>query len=600
MALGRNPSARSKCWARLRICALLTLVASAAITHVVIVQDIVLLLEANLIRISLWHVQSTGLTYDHILYAVGERSESPIWKDHYSTALHDELANPNWQMRLEERSRLTRATTRLEQRAVQRRLDIRTQRLLGRLQLYSRNYSGAFESLKEVTKSTDCETLDPAHRGCYHLWIDTGDALDGLGMPEAALQYYLAAGLEGRREAAAELALRIGHGKMTEGDLKEARIWYERSREWLPNALATQYAWLSAQPIPDYSSLRYFDRSVSRRAGVLQLHADPRIERRNAEASVGLLRSAVWDHRTFNRVLAFRAWQLDRQSLDSSRLTSVWTWTLSYPRRSAWERSAKAYFESLTHLLPDDPYVWYYFGEVLERQGMCEKAEKAYFHAHSLGLPRDLDRGTPPKVGPCMTDYDHELPITPGSISALSLAIDFERWMNYGQTLNLTAASTEEFGYPNQYPVRWVFGPDTLRAREGHVSFRADCLWQQNLPGKTPAFLVLSVVDIQKGQILPVTVPKGHLLEVEYWWQATGETRLEFHAQDASGDTGKECTGSMVVDEESSAFGWRHTKVAYRSDDEDRILTARWYVKGCGTVWLDGVTFTVFESGRER
>jgi len=560
--------------------------------------DIVALLELNLVRLSLLRAAVDTPIPDNLLHAVGERPEASLQRSDFSMAVGDEMVNPNWHENLELDSVLaTNATARLEQRALERPTDIRTRRLLGRLQLYTGNYGTALQNLKEVARDTNCTEFEHRERRCFRLWIDIGDALDGLGMPETALQYYLASGLEGRREAAAELALRLGDAELSQGNVEGARIWYEKSQEWLPNALATQYSWLSVQPSPDYSSLRYFDKSVLRDAGVLQLHADPRIERRNAETAVKLFLSGVWDRATFNRVQAFRVWQLDRQSLDSNQLTSVWMWTPSHPRRLAWERSAKAYFENLIRLLPYDPYMWYYLGEVLERQGMCEDAQQAYLHAYNFGLPRDLDRTMPLKGGPCTTD--HRIPITPDSLLVSSFTIDFEHWMNYGQALNLTATSTEEYGYPNQYPVRWVFGPDTLRAREGRTSFRADCLWQYKLPGKTPAFLVLSVVDVQKGEILPITVSKEDTLEVDYWWQTTGEARLEFHPQEVSGNTSAGWTGSTLSDAGSNASGWQHTTFAYRSYNSNRILRLQWYVMGCGTVWLDNIRVTLIKSGQE-
>jgi tetratricopeptide (TPR) repeat protein len=420
---------------------------------------------------------------------------------------------------------------------------------LARLELLSGHYKRALDYLVELERDSVCAHLNGEELNCYPLWMAIGDALDGMGQAEQALEYYRATNWVGRQEAASFLALQLAEQALKEEE-SDAQKWLDLALDSLPGALATLYA-----SHPQQTALRQLDNPNM----LLALRTDPRLERLNAEATVGLLRAGVWDEEVFHRVLAARAWAVDTHTFDYGEYKKIWLWTADLPNITARTDGLMAYFERIVELVPEDGDAWFYFAEAKARLGECEAND---------ALPLALPISTP---------------------SQSTLSVEMERWRSYGQAVRFTAAPSHQYGYEQH--ATWLWGADKLYHTQGQAAFRADCLWHET--SSEPTFLALTLTN-ERGEIDYLSVPANHELEVSYWWKTMPEAQLaaQWRERSDSGGLPVDLHRSDTVSQETD---WVYTTLTLPSTNRERVFEFRWHVMGCGGLWLDHLTFSIME-----
>jgi|GEM_PF-5159677 len=438
------------------------------------------------------------------------------------------------------------------------------------LALLSGRYQKSLDYLRDLERDSVCLQSEIETLNCYALWRALGDALDGLGEPALALDYYQKMNWVGRREAAAFLALTLGQEADRDGNEQEAMQWNVLAAEILPDRLATAYASDS-----ESVALRHQDNPHL----LLKLGTDLRLERLNAEATVRLWQDGTWGQETFLRVLATRSWLVDIHTLDYHEYKIVWNWTPETPNIAIQMAGLLAYFERIVELIPEEGGAWYYLAETKARLGFCEEANLYYEQAE--GARNSIVRSSFRRLSPCPEMMPTESILPP--FDNTNFVVNMEDWRSYGQMLGLTAATSHQYGYERH--AAWVWGPDKLYSAEGKTAFRADCLWSETSPD--PTFLLLTLTDT-KGRVALHSVPANRRVEVQYQWRTEMDVRLTPMWLEKS-DTKGHSVQLHRSDTMNQTNGWHSTTLMLPPSDRERLVELQWRITGCGQVRLDNI-----------
>jgi hypothetical protein len=540
----------------------------------------VLIAAMSLVAILQARVLAAGLVYNYVIAGLQKYDSALAWGlgdfTGYSTDLSVyetfslELPNPNWPQSSAQVGYLRSLASLL--RGLQRLgANPRQARLLARLEAYGGEPQRAWDTLQRVMSETQCTDLLSRAPRCIGVWVDTGDALDGLGHSTEALDYYRAAGWFRRREAATELLLQMADETTDPSARKSALV---EARNLAPDALVVRLSELSLGA-GNLASLR----APGDPRLALPVRRDPRLEQRQAEAIVMLVESGVWDEETLGRVLQFRAWQMDLYSMTYRNVRVIKEWTTQEPADPWRVRALLAFFDDLATRLPADPSVSTARAEAYTRADAAEERVRLDKAAARPGLSSGA-AARESSVSPQVVAAQQTLPSTLDGRYALA-STNFDIWWSYGQAKDVYAAPSTEAGYDDAL-VGWVWGPDTERAFEDQPSFRADCIWSESVPGKRNAVLIATWLQRGGGRALPIQVPAGNTLVIDYWWQAQGDIRLAYRGAEP-----------IVRQEGGGAGEWVHSSWVYPSANIDRTIAFAWEYSGCGTFWLGKVSATI-------
>jgi len=383
-------------------------------------------------------------------------------------------------------------------------------RSLARMELFAGKPALALEHLQTATSAMSCSNTAIQDISCNFLWVDTGDALDALGRYREALDYYRRAGWFRRHDGSVEIALRLLYEGGAAPDSAEVDRLLTIIEDLLPNSLPALYEqYLYNGSAAGIDRLRYFgDPRLT-----LAIRRDPRLERRTAEVMANLVQQGVWDEATLARVLTFRAWQVDLHSFAYRNFRAAKVWTPSEGRDPMQLAALEAFFNHLSTRLPDNPFAWWAKGEFYERLGDCATGAFAYAMARQVGLDEYWIEQEPPKNSLCSNHTGESTELS--DQEGILVAADFHLWWSHGQAMDVTSVPSTEASY-DVAPQGWVWGPDTFHSFNSHASFRADCVWQEQDPGKRLAPLFSTLVERGTGHAQLFTIPAGHTLVVDY------------------------------------------------------------------------------------
>ncbi len=438
----------------------------------------------------------------------------------------------------------------------------RTVRGLARLELWAGRPDRALGLLQSIMGAVGCDNLARQDAACTFLWIDAGDALDGLGRTQEALSYYRAAGWFRRREAGTELLLRSAAEAECQG---ERAGLLDESISLLPDALPVVYQRAEMEsPANPLSLLSTGDPRL-----VLAVRRDPRLERRQAEVVARLKQDGVWDEATWQRVLAFRAWEVDLHSFGYANYHVALPWT-SLVAPDAYQMAALyQFFAHLDTLVPNNSELKSAEAGFLQRL-TAEAGSLAFVDIQIQdGRENDTLNEGCPSAAPQTGNEKGQ-----GNLLA---ATDFNRWWSYGASFDVAsqpAASIEQ----SDAQAGWAVGPDRQAPFCSHPSYRAQCIWAEGNAGPS-AQLVSTLLTSGTGQAARFSIPTDEILCVDFWWRADPNVEISYR--------GSGMVRAMNLEQEN---GWQHTHWLLTSGDQKTEADISWSIEGCGTFWLGEMT----------
>jgi tetratricopeptide (TPR) repeat protein len=480
------------------------------------------------------------------------------WEDY---PIYREAPNPNWGDTWAA-PWATQAADALEKVGAPNARALNTVRGLARIELWAGRPDRTLGLLESVMSATGCDNLAQQGAACTFLWIDAGDALDGLGRTQEALNYYRAAGWFRRREAGTELLLQSAEGA---GNQSERARLYTEAAFLLPDALPVLFARARLQDPSDMAVLQHpGDPRL-----VLAVRRDPRLERRQAEVAAELKQTGIWDQTTWQRVLAFRAWEVDLHSFGYANYRVAQPWTPQVAPDAYQMAALYQFFAYLDILVPNNQEL------DTARTDFFQRLTAA---GEGLAFVVDVVQGRRENntlAGDCSSTAPHA---SNKSVQEnLLAATDFGRWWSYGASFDVASQPAAASGQGN-VGAGWVVGPDTHTAFCSRPSYRTQCTWTE--PGaEQSAELVSTLLTAGTGQAARFSIPTNGTLCVDFWWRADPNVEISYR--------GKGVAHTMDFVQEN---GWQHSRWLLTSAGQGASTDVGWSIEGCGTFWLGEMT----------